>query len=260
MVRNVGGDRAEVVTLVGSNVDPHTYEPTPADIQRLVEARIIFSNGLGLETWLDRLVRTSGTTAIVVPLATGIPTRMVTEDGRTLADPHIWFDVQNVITMTMTIRDTLTAGDPSGASAYAHRADAYITKLRDLDRYIVRRVNSLPRERRKLVTNHDTFGYFAARYGFEVIGTVFKSVDPQQEPSARELAQLVAMIRAERVPAIFTENTVNPKLAEALAREAGVRVVTSLYTDSLGPAGSAGSTYLDMMRINVDTIVAALQE
>ena len=171
----------------------------------------------------------------------------------------MWFDVRRAIGYVENIRDGLKQIDPDGADAYDANAAAYIEQLRQLDREIEELTRQVPEDRRKLVTNHDTFGYFAERYDFEVVGTVFEGVSTEQEPSAQQIAQLVRRIREAGVPAIFTENTVNPRLAEQVANEAGVRVVTDLYTDALGEPGSAGDTYIKMMRYNAQQIVEALK-
>jgi len=174
-------------------------------------------------------------------------------------DPHMWFDPNNVIVYVENIRDGLKQVDPDGAATYDANAASYIEQLRELDAEIEQQLAAIPAERRKLVTNHDTFGYFARRYDFEVVGTVFEGVSTEEEPSPQQVAELVERIRAAGVPAIFAESTVNARLAEQIADEAGVQVVTDLYTDALGEPGSEGDTYLKMMRFDVAQFVAALQ-
>jgi ABC-type Zn uptake system ZnuABC Zn-binding protein ZnuA len=167
--------------------------------------------------------------------------------------------VQNTIRYVENIRDGLKQVDVANASTYDANAAAYIEQLKQLDAEIVTLVESVPAERRKLITNHDTFGYFARRYGFEVVGNVFEGVSTEQEPSAQQIARLVKLIEEQQVAAVFTENTVNPRLAEQIAGEAGINVVTTLYTDALGEPGSEGATYIDMMRYDVQQIVEALK-
>jgi zinc/manganese transport system substrate-binding protein len=325
MVANVGGDRVNVRSLLPPGADPHTYSPTPGDVQAIAESQIVFENGLGLEEWIDEVISNAGGTRPRVAVTDGLEAiegddhhddehaedeyadehaddehaddehaddehaddehaddehadETATpaaddhddehaddkhgddEQGHAHAeDPHMWFDVQRAIGYVENIRDGLKNVDPDGAETYDSSATAYIEQLRQLDREITEQVTQIPEDRRKIVTNHDTFGYFAERYGFEVVGTVFEGVSTEQEPSAQQIAQLVSRIREAGAPAVFTENTVNPRLAEQVANEAGVRVVTDLYTDALGEPGSAGDSYIKMMRHNVQQIVEALR-
>ncbi|MFQ3662692.1 MAG: zinc ABC transporter substrate-binding protein [Chloroflexaceae bacterium] len=173
-------------------------------------------------------------------------------------DPHVWQDPNNARLIVESIRDALVAADPANATTYEANAASYLAELNELDAYIAQEVAQLPEERRKLVTNHDTLGYFAYRYGFTIVGTALGVTTEQADPSAGEIARLVEDIRASGVPAIFVENVSNPALMETIAREAGVTLAPSLFTDALGKPGSAGETYLSMMRYNVRTIVAAL--
>lgn len=269
MARNVGGDRVTVSVLLPTSVDPHTYQPTPADMQKLAQARVVLRNGIGLDDWLDRLAESSGASARVVTVSDGVALRHGDEGGAAAAeahdnvgneaDPHVWMDVRNAMTMARNIADALTRADPAGAEVYASNLAKYTGQLSELDGWIERQVAAIAPERRKLVATHEALGYFADRYGFEVVGTVVKGLQAEREPSAHELAELVEQIRAEGVAAIFVESTMNPRLAMAVAQEAGVEVVSSLYTGSLGPEGSPASTYIEMMRYDVETIVGALR-
>jgi len=174
-------------------------------------------------------------------------------------DPHVWHDVLNAMQMVEAIRDALVEADPAGAAAYQANAAAYLAELRELDTWVTRQVATLPPERRKLVTAHDTFGYFARRYGFEVVGTALGAATTEAgDPAAADIAALVEGIRAGGVPAIFAENVQQPKLMAQIAREAGVRLGPPLYTDALGPPGGAGDTYVKMIRANVTALVGAL--
>ncbi len=173
-------------------------------------------------------------------------------------DPHIWHDPNNAMAMVESIRDALVAADPTNAATYAANATAYLAQLKELDAFVTEQVATLPAERRKLVTTHDTLGYFAARYGFEIVGTALGITTEASDPSAGEIAELVEAIKATGVPAIFAENVSNPALMETIAREAGVQLAPTLFTDALGKPGSEGATYLDMVRYNVTTIVTAL--
>lgn len=261
LVRNVAGDRIELVTLVGPDGDTHAFEPSPSDSQTLAEADLIFENGLGFEAWMDSLYAASASTAQRVVVTRGVqPGKITVGDEAGETDPHAWQDVTYAMGMVSVIRDALAQQDPANSAAYQSNAQAYLKQLQDLDDYLKQQVETLPASRRKLVTNHDALGYFAKRYGFEVIGNVLGSLSTEAgEPSAADLARLSDEIRGAQVPAIFTENIENSKVIEQIAQEAGARVAPPLYTDALGPAGSAGETYLEMMRYNVDTIVAALK-
>ncbi|HEV2108104.1 MAG TPA: zinc ABC transporter substrate-binding protein [Thermomicrobiales bacterium] len=266
LVANVGGDAVSLTTLVRVGADAHTFEPTPADVENLAEADLIVMNGLGFETWLDDLYEAADTDAERVVVTTGLDLLPAgegqhEEEGRARgeSDPHVWHDVNNVVLMVEAIRDALVAANPANADVYRANADAYLAELEKLDAFIVEQVETLPEERRKLVTSHDTFGYFADRYGFEVIGTALGSASTEvADPSAREIVELVDEIRASGVPAIFAENVSNSALMEQIAEEAGVELAPKLYTDALGEPGGEAGAYIDMMRYNVTTIVEAL--
>ncbi|MDP9310539.1 MAG: zinc ABC transporter substrate-binding protein [Chloroflexota bacterium] len=282
LAKNVGSERVDVRVLLPPGTDPHTYSPTPSDVQAISEAHVLFENGLGLEDWLEELVANAGGSRPTVVVSEGLPTLASAEheehgtgsehtsaaaSAETDAhdqegagnDPHMWLDVQNTIGYVENIRDGLKQVDAGNVATYDNQAAAYITQLKELDATITQQVATIPADQRKLVTNHDNFAYFAKRYGFTVVGNVFENVSTEQEPSAQQIAQLVQLIREQNVPAAFTENTVNPRLAEQVANEAGIKVVTDLYTDALGEAGSNGDTYIKMMQYNVQQIVAALQ-
>ena len=272
LVENVGGEAIDVTTLIGPGVDAHTYDPAPADLVVLSEADVVFENGLGFEPWLDGFYASAQPSGARVVVSEGITPREAgeaheadeehegeegQEHGR--FDPHAWYDVANVIVMVGNIRDALAAADPANADLYETNAAAYIAELEALDSSIREQVATLPEERRKLVTSHDTFSYFADAYGFEVLGTALGSLSTEAgDPSARDIALLIAEIEAAGVPAILAENIANPDLMESIAAEAGVELAPPLYTDALGPEGSPGETYVGMMQYNVATIVDAL--
>ena len=274
LVKNVGGEAVAVTTLIGPGVDAHTYDPAPADLVVLSKADIIFENGLGFEPWLDRFFASAQppgarvvTTEGITPHEAGADDHageaQPEEDGAQehgQFDPHVWHDVANVIIMVGNIRDALVAADPAHAELYKANAAAYVDELKALDASIREQVGTLPPERRKLITSHDTFGYFAAAYGFDIIGTALGSISTEAgDPSARDIATLVTEIQEAGVPAIFAENVANPDLMESIAAEAGVTLAPTLYTDALGPEGSPGDTYIGMMQSNVTTIVDALK-
>lgn len=268
LVRNVGGDLVEVAVLVGPGGDAHTFEPTPADSGRLAGANVIFENGLAFESWLDDLYTASGSQAARVVVSKGVAAvaaagehgQAGTDHADGELDPHIWHDVQNTIAMVENIRAGLAAADPANAAAYQANADAYTAKLKELDAFIQGQVSQIPAERRRLVTSHDTFEYFARRYGLEIVGTALGAVSTEAaDPPASEIAALVQDIKAAGVPAIFAENVANPGLMETIAGEAGVTLAPTLYTDALGDPGSGGATYIEMMRYNATTIAGALK-
>jgi ABC-type Zn uptake system ZnuABC Zn-binding protein ZnuA len=262
MARNVGGDLVEIRTLVGPGGDAHTFEPTPADSGALAGAAALVEHGLAFEPWLDDLYSASGASALRIITSRGVKpiAPLEGEQGTGEADPHIWHDVQHAITMVGNIRDGLAQADPAHAGAYRANAEAYAAELRELDAFVRQQVDQIPPERRVLVTAHDTFGYFAQRYGFVVVGTALGAATTEvTDPSPRQIAALAQEIRAAGAPAIFAENVGNPGLLATLAAEAGVRLAPPLYTDALGEPGSAGATYIDMMRANVMTLVEALK-
>ena len=259
IVRNIAGDKADVVTLLAPGIDPHEYEPVPSDLQALAQAKIIFANGAGLETWLPKLMQSVGTPIKVQNVSDGLALHTLADQGVNVTDPHLWLDVANAIHYAEQIRDGLTTIDPANAAAYRANAEAYLSKLKDLDTWVVAQTSTLPAEKRLLVTNHDTFGYFAARYNFKILGTIFPTSGAEASPSAQQVAELVNTIKASGVKAVFTENTLNPDLANTIANEAGVKVITKLYTDSLGPKDSSAATYIDLMRYDIQTIVDALK-
>ena len=274
LVQNVGGDRIAVHTLVGPGGDAHTFEPSPADGVALAEAKLVFENGLEFEPWFGELYASSSSKATRVVVteqiepfkapqaseqaARGAPAAGE-QPGHGEFDPHVWSDAGNAIRMVETIRDALIKADSGNADAYKANADQYLAQLKALDDFIVAETNKLPPERRKLVTAHDTFGYFARRYGYTIAGTALGSISTETaDPSAGALAALIEQIKAAGVPAIFAENVQNSDLMGRIASEAGVTLGPTLYTDALGEPGSAGETYLKMMRYNVTTIVTAL--
>lgn len=259
-VRRVGGERIELTVLVGPQGDAHTYEPTPQDAVALAKARVIFENGLGFETWLDRLCDASRTPARRCVATRDLRPRSAPgPDGDDELDPHVWHSPRLAMAMVQAIADEFAQLDPLHAAGYRERARLYLDELRQLDRQIRQDVDRLPSERRVLVTTHDTFGYFGDDYGFRVTSVTGAVSTDAADPSARRIAEVVEQIRATGTPAVFSENILGPELTEQVAREAGVKLVRSLYTDALGPPGSPGADYLGMMRSNVRAIVEALQ-
>lgn len=275
VARQIGGNRIELTILMGVGQDPHTYVPTPGDVAAVHDAQVIIANGAGLEVFLDELLTNAGGNALVVYVSEGIELRAMSDEDvedhadegatqpgqeddheHTGGDPHVWLDVSNVIHWVRKIQQQLTALDPQSEAHYAAAAASYIKELEELDQWIIDQVSRIPEDRRKLVTNHPAFGYFADRYGLQQVGAVYP-LSPSTEPSAQDLAALQDMVRRLGVPAIFTESTVNPKLAEQVANDAGIKLV-SLYSGSLGGPGSGAESYLGLMRFDTNAIVSAL--
>jgi ABC-type Zn uptake system ZnuABC Zn-binding protein ZnuA len=250
LARNVGGDRVEVVGLLAPNSDPHEYEVRPRDMQALVDADLVVRSGGDLDDWLREAIEGSGSEAPVLTLSDGVRT---TDD-----DPHWWQDPRNAILAAGEIERSLSEADPAGAADYAAKADRYETRLRRLDRAVAACIAEVPPAQRKLVTTHDALGYYAKRYGIEVIGAVIPSLSTSGQPSAGETAELIRTIRDEDVKAIFAESSVNAKVEEAIAREAGATVGKALWADTLGPPGSDGATYVESIASNTRALVDGL--
>jgi ABC-type Zn uptake system ZnuABC Zn-binding protein ZnuA len=263
IAQNVVGDRIRIESLMPIGVDPHGFEPTPTDVAKITDSQVLIVSGAGFEAFLDELLKNAGGQRTVIEAAAGLASRQLRAgeiaDPDHAGDPHFWLDPNNVIKYVENIRDGLTKADPDGAATYTANAETYIAKLKELDRWIADRVKDVPEANRKLVTNHESFGYFADRYGFQIIGTVMPSVSTGSAPSAQQLAQLIDHIKSTGAKAIFLETGTNPQLAQQVAREAGVTAVTELYSHSITEAGGAAPTYLDMMKFNTDAIVTALK-
>ncbi len=257
VVAQVGEDRVALTVLMPLGTDPHTFEPTPRDVVTLARARLVFTNGAGLEENLARVLETPELRNKVVDLSAGLPLRELDEDHGGV-DPHVWFDPLLVAAWTHRIAETLAAADPEGGELYLARAAAYRGALEELHLWIQGQVEAIPPERRLLVTDHRVLGYFAARYGFTEVGAIIPAFSTLAEASARERAALVDKIRALGVPAVFVSPEFNPALAAGLARDTGVRVVV-LFHGSLTPPGGPAPDYLSFMRENVRRIVEALQ-
>jgi ABC-type Zn uptake system ZnuABC Zn-binding protein ZnuA len=276
LVHNVGGEKVELTTLVGPNGDAHTFEPAPSDNAELAEAEVVFENGLGFEPWLGDLYAASGSEAARVTVTDPIEPLTVAargqgheedaheedahEDGEYgQVDPHAWHDVNNTIAMVKSIRDALSEADPGNARSYRRSAEGCIADLEALDAEVWEKVGSIPEENRVLFTSHDTFGYFADRYGFEVDTALASASTEAGDPSAGQTAEVVEKVEGSGVPAIFADNVSDAGVMEGIAAEAGVELAPPLYTDALGEPGSEGGTYAGMVRYNVSTMSEALQ-
>jgi zinc/manganese transport system substrate-binding protein len=259
LVSNVGGDRVEVAALVGPNSDTHVFSPTPADAKKLAAAKVVFVNGLGLEGWMTRLVSASGTKAQTFVASTGIKTRKMEDEhhpGQMVTDPHAWQSIANAKIYVANIRNGLSKADPAGKNTYEANATAYLAKLDALEQEVKTAIGKIPADHRRIITTHDAFGYFGGAYGMEFISPEGVSTDAQ--PSARDMAKIIAQIRKQKIPAVFMENITDPRLMQQIAKETGAKVGGTLYSDALsdtkGPAGS----YIDMMRSNVSELSKAL--
>ncbi len=261
LVKNVGGERIALTTLVGADGDAHVYSPTPADAKNLASARVVFLNGLGFEGWMDRLVKASGTKAPLVAVTRGIKTRKMADDhghGHSHADtdPHAWQSVSNAKSYVANIREALIKADPAGKAEYEANAKAYLDKLDTLDKEIRSAVNAIPKARRKVIVSHEAFAYFEAAYGVDFVAP--QGVSTESEASAQDVAKIIRQIRAHKIPAVFLENVSDPRLVQRIADETGAKIGGTLYSDALsGPSGPA-PTYIDMMRHNLRQFADAL--
>ena len=257
IAEKVGGDHVHVFGLVRPGVDPHEYEPTPSDLKQVGDAQLILTAGKHLENYLNKLQEASGGKAVLLKVGDHLPNlTMQTEDGvGSSLDPHWWNSATNVEQATRIVRDELSKLDPADKADFTKNATAYLAQLDDLNRWVKRKVAELPRDRRKLVTSHDAFQYFARDYGFTILA--IEGVSTETEPSNRHVADLIDQIKKERVKAIFTESTLNPKVTKEITRETGAKIGGELYADGLG-AGDE-STYAGMVKHNVNTIVDALK-
>ena len=259
LVKNVGGDRADVSTLVGPNSDAHVYSPSPLDARKLHEAQVVIVNGLGLEGWMTRLVQASGTKAATVIATKGITPRKMEDEhqaGRLITDPHAWQSIANAKVYVANIRDGLIKADPAGKTAYEANAKAYTAKLDDLEKEVKAAIATIPPNHRRIITTHDAFGYFGDAYGMEFIAP--EGVSTETEPSAKDVAKIITQIRKQKIPAVFLENISDPRLMEQIAKESGAKIGGALFSDALSDANGPASTYVDMMRNNIRQFTAAL--
>ena len=251
-VRNVGGDRVSVTTLVGADSDVHVYTPAPSDAKRIADAKFVVVNGLGLEGWLPRLVQSSGSKATIVTASAGIaPLKL-----GSAADPHAWQSVPNAKVYVTDIANALAAADPDDADFFRAQAKAYLEKLETLDREVREAVAKIPPERRKVISTHDAFGYFAAEYGIRFIAPL--GVSTETEPSARDIAAIIGQIKAARIPAVFLENISDDRLIRRIAAETGAKVGGTLISDGLTGEKGPAPTYIDMVRHNIKALTSAL--
>ncbi|XID95805.1 metal ABC transporter solute-binding protein, Zn/Mn family [Paenibacillaceae bacterium WGS1546] len=263
VAEQIGGDRVEVIGLMGPGVDPHTYKASQGDIAKLESAHIILYGGLYLEGKLTEILEKMGKDKPVVPVTRDIPEeRLLSEEEDGAFDPHVWFDVRLWMIAVETIRDVLIENDPAHESEYRERADAYLAKLDELDRYAREQIASIPEQGRVLVTAHDAFGYFGDAYGIEVVG--LQGISTAAEYGSKDVRSLRDMLIERGIKAVFVESSVSSKSLEAViegAKQQGheIRIGGELFSDAMGEAGTEEGTYIGMFKHNVDTIVEALQ-
>lgn len=259
LVRRVGGERVAVTTLAGADQDAHGFEPKPSDAKAIVQSKLFVINGLGFEPWAQKLAQSAGYQGVTLVAAKGVQGHaMADEKGRAEADPHAWQNPDNVQLYVRNIAAALSRLDPAGAAIFQSQADAYVRELQALDAWARAQMASIPANKRKVITSHDAFGYFAAHYQVRFLAP--QGVSTDTEPSARQVAQLIRQIKREKIKAVFVENMSNPKLLAQLSQDAGVTVGASLYADALSGADQPGATYLQMMRHNVTQLVAGMKQ
>ena len=256
MVRHVGGNRVEVVTLVGPNADAHVFNPTPADAKALAAADLFFVNGLGFEGWIERLEKSSGFRGEVVVASKGVTPLKMREEAGHRYDPHAWQDLANGQVYVANVRDALVAADPDGKSIYEANAAKYLDAIDAEEAAVKAALGALPEARRKIITSHDAFAYFGKAYGLEIVAP--QGVSTESEASAQDVAKIIRQIKAAKIPAVFIENITDRRLLDQIARETGAKIGGALYSDALSASGGPAPTYLDMFRHNVGAITAAL--
>ena len=259
-VQVVGGNHVDVYGILKANVDAHDFEPSPGDIAKLAQAKVIVKNGVGLEEWFDPTIRNAETKATIVEAADGVTIRHGEGEHEAEGDPHIWHDPRNAKVMVHTIATALIGAGPAHRADYEANEAAYAAELDRLDAEIAGQIGGLANK--KLVTNHDAFGYYVDRYGLDFVGSIIPGFDSQAELSVQDISNIVGLIKDTGVKAVFSESSLPPKTAEAIGRDAGVTVVAgddALYGDSLGPSGSDGDTYVKMLRHNTREIVDHLR-
>lgn len=262
-IAEIGGARLQVTTLVGPNADTHSYQPKPSDSRLIAGAGLVVVNGLGLEGFIDRLIKAAGSKAPVVTATKGITPLAAREEEHEAGhehgeghDPHAWQSVANAKIYVANIRDGLIAADPAGEADYRQRTAAYLARLDQLETDIRADIARVPAAQRRVVSSHDAFGYFDKAYGIEFIPA--QGLNADSEPTAHDIATLIRQVKREKVKAVFSENILSPRFAQRIAKETGALVGGTLYSDALSDAKGPAATYIDMMRHNVRTIVQAL--
>jgi len=257
-LKNVGGNRLAVSGILKPNVDPHDYETSVQDAQTISRAEIIFVHGVGLDAFMDKAIANANSKAPIIMVTRGI-TPLGGDDQEPDGDPHMWFDPTLAQKMVTNIGEALAQLDPSSATFYWQNVQTYNAQIAQIDAQVQGIYNQIPSADRKLVTNHDAFQYLANHFGLNIVGAVIPSISDAAEPTAQEINDLIDTIREQKVKAIFAESSANPRVAQQVAQETGIKIVDNLYGDTLGEPGSDGDTYLKMMVADATTIVAALK-
>lgn len=256
IVKSIGGEKIETVSICGVGVDPHTYHPKPSDPRLVAESDIVFINGLGLEHWMEEMIKSAGGNKKVVTATAGIQP-MTDEKGFGDPDPHAWFNVELVKTYARNIADALSETDPENRDYYSKNLSDYLSKLEMLNNWAKVEISKIPENRRVLVTSHDAFRYFGAAYGLEVMG--LQGISTEAKVRTEDVRKLIDLIKEKNLPAVFVETSVNPKLLEQISSETGAKIGGSLFSDSIGNEGTEEGTYVGAVRHNVNTIVNALK-
>jgi zinc/manganese transport system substrate-binding protein len=257
LVRQVGGAAVSVEALVGPDGDVHVYEPRPKDLRTLLAAALLVRNGLRLEGWMDRLTASSGYKGKIVVAAEKVTPRTMTENGGAIAtDPHAWQDPGNAILYVQAIADGLASANPSGAATYRDAASRYIAQIVQTETWIETTLAAIPPDRRRIITTHDAFGYYGARFGIELLSA--EGISTESEPTAKTIAALVRQIEREKVRAVFIEHMTSPRIAQMLVRETGAILGGTVYSDALSPPGGPAPSYLDMLRHNTTQFAKAM--
>lgn len=257
MVRVIGGDRVEVSTLVGPDEDAHVFEPKPTHAKAVTQARLVVINGLGFDPWATRLLKSANYKGLSVTAAQGVQPRSISGDhGHSETDPHAWQNPNNVMIYVRNIATGLSKADPAGEAVFNANAQAYVQELHTFDTWAKAQFAAIAPEKRKVITSHDAFGYFAAHYGIHFLAP--QGISTETEPSAKQVAKLIGQIQREKIRAVFVENMSNPKLIAQLSKDAGIQLGKNLYADALSAANGPAATYLQMMRHNVTQLAQGM--
>ena len=258
LTRQIGGDAVSVQSLVGPDGDAHVYDPRPKDLRTLMQAGLLVRNGLGLEGWMDRLTGAAGFKGKIAVAAERVVPRTMREEGGAIStDPHAWQDPRNAILYVEAIASGLIEADPSNTAYYRDSAERFANRIAGADKWIEVTLAPIPMDQRRIITTHDAFGYYGARYGVEFLSA--EGISTEFEPSAKAIAALVRQIEREKVRAVFIENMTSPRMAQMLARETGARLGGTVYSDALSPVGGPAATYLDMLRHNTILFAGAMR-
>jgi len=255
IAQNVGGDKVKVIPIIKPGMDPHEFQPSPLDVQQIEKANLVLITGKGIEGYLTKLEEAAGGAAKFVDTGSVIPSLKLEEDGKTIEDPHWWHSISNVKKATVLVEKRFIEADPASKEVYQANAKAYLDKLNELENWAKQEVALLPRDKRKLVTSHDAFQYFARDFGFTIYG--IEGVSTDEQPSSKKIRELIETIKNQGVKAVFFESIENPKVVTAITKETGAKVGGELFADGLGD--KEATTYPDMVRYNITTIVNGLK-